>query len=113
MANDERATMSRLDVGFARVFLGDTPSQPVNSTKIYFFLNIRIWPFWGAENFLGTDFLWAVKTKRLANLTIGLRIWNPRAESFPMSISEAESEKKIISTLVRSVELVLLKREGK
>ena len=33
MANDERTTMSRLDVGFARVFLGDTPSQPVNSTK--------------------------------------------------------------------------------
>ena len=38
MANDERTTMSRLDVGFARVFLGDTPSQPVNSTKKNFFL---------------------------------------------------------------------------
>jgi hypothetical protein len=37
MANDERTTMSRLDVGFARVFLGDTPSQPVNSTKKCFF----------------------------------------------------------------------------
>ena len=101
--------MSRLDVGFARVFLGDTPSQPVNSTNFFVKKKNRIWPFWGAENFLGTDFLWAVKTKRLANLTIGLRIWNPRAESFPMSrmsISEAESEKKIIFTLVRSVELI-------
>jgi hypothetical protein len=37
MANDERTTMSRLDVGFARVFLGDTPSQPVHSTKFFFF----------------------------------------------------------------------------
>ena len=40
MADDERTTMSRLDAGFARVFLGDNPSQPVNSTK--FFLKIKI-----------------------------------------------------------------------
>ena len=38
MANDERTTMSRLDVGFARVFLGDTPSQPVNSTNFFFLI---------------------------------------------------------------------------
>jgi hypothetical protein len=33
MADVERTTMSRLDVGIAGVFLGDTPSQPVNITK--------------------------------------------------------------------------------
>jgi hypothetical protein len=42
MANDERTTMSRSGVGFARVFLGDTPSQPVNSTKKQFFFNKKV-----------------------------------------------------------------------
>jgi hypothetical protein len=42
MANDERTTMSRLNVGFARVFLGDTPSQPVNSTNFFFFLYLNL-----------------------------------------------------------------------
>ena len=69
-------------VGVSRVFLDDS----TKFKKIIYF-RFRIWPFWGTENFLGTDFRWFVKTKRLANLTIcALRVVRCSSTKLVMNI---------------------------